>query len=199
MFCNLFCTCVLDFVRGNFCKRLETIKRQMRMGKAINFATVVIPTKRPLNWPPIQTAPARKKKYMHVQVQPEKRPQTPPPNLDLLNSQESLGSMWSPRSFEDEPREITFSQVTLPSSPVVCAKSCVAALSKDDEVLKTLSDLRNTIVQARQSATQQLAIILDETMRWRVSVISREFKRALEQIRRIECGESITTMNYITT
>ena len=52
--------------------------------------------------------------------------------------------MWSPRSFEDEPREITFSQVTLPSSPVVCAKSCVAALSKDDEVLKTLSDLPHT-------------------------------------------------------
>lgn len=127
--------------------------------------------------------------------------------------------MWSPGRF-DEQQPITFSQVSLPSSPAVpsvaaghgdgvaleavlpppsperCNKkesvsaqvtvSSVAARSVEDEVLTTLSTLRNTSEQARQTAMEQLMPLVDEDIRWRVSVIGREFKRALAQIFRIE-------------
>ena len=232
--------------RGNFCKRLKTLQKQMVLGKAVNQEAVVLPKKRALNRPLPQTAPVKKKKRHEGQLE-QTRPLTPPPNFDLLNSQESLGSMWSPGRF-DEQQPITFSQVSLPSSPAVpsvaaghggnplpaciltqtliltatntnnlrvadgvaleavlpppsperCNKkesvsaqvtvSSVAARSVEDEVLTTLSTLRNTIEQARQTAMEQLISLVDEDIRWRVQVIGREFKRALTQIWRIEHG-----------
>ena len=196
----------------------------MRLDKAVNKSEIVLPKKRALNRPLPQPAPVKKKKRHEGQLQ-QTRPQTPPPNFDLLNSQESLGSMWSPGRF-DEQQPITFSQVSLPSSPAVpsvaaghggnplpaciltqtliltatntnnlrvadgvaleavlpppsperCNKkesvsaqvtvSSVAARSVEDEVLTTLSTLRNTIEQARQTAMEQLISLVDEDVVW---------------------------------
>ena len=73
----------------------------------------------------------------------------------------------------------------------------VVALSIEEEVLLTLSCIRSTIEQLRHTAIEQLVPRLDDNLRWRGKALSRELKRALTQMQKIEKGMNrIPTCGY---
>ena len=156
----------------------------MREGKNINHSAVVLPIKRALNRPLLPRG--KKQKRHEVQQTP---PLSPPPQFDVLNSQESLVSMWSPSCFVEEQHPNSFSQVSLPSSQA--SSPAVPSLTADEQVLTTMCTLRSTIAEARQTAKEQLEPLLDKDICWRVSVIRRKLRVALEQVKKIEIGNML--------
>lgn len=159
----------------------------MRFGKVVKKNAIILPKKRALNRPLPQTAPVNKKKRIEGQIE-QTRPLTPPPNFDILNSQESLGSMWSPSIFERQQQCISFSQVSLPTSPTVPQSQTVRRAAEGASVDCVLTSIRTAVEQVNEVIKEQLLPLLDKTLCFRGEIMMREMRRAMNQMCRIESG-----------